>query len=92
MKKLLLVFALGLGLTFAQAQTVATTNNKATTTHAAKATSLKSEKSTAADHTKKDGTPDKRFKENKNVKAQGPKKADGTPDMRYKSNKPAAKK
>ena len=34
---------------------------------------------------KKDGTPDKRFKENK--KAKGPLKKDGTPDKRYKENK-----
>lgn len=42
---------------------------------------------------KKDGTPDKRFKENKTAKpAPGPLKKDGTPDMRYKANKEAAKK
>ncbi len=34
-------------------------------------------------HLKKDGTPDKRFKENK-VHL----KKDGTPDKRYKENKP----
>jgi hypothetical protein len=34
---------------------------------------------------KKDGTLDKRFKENK--KAKGPLKKDGTPDMRHKANK-----
>lgn len=40
------------------------------------------------DHLKKDGTPDKRFKENKGAKkAAGPLKKDGTPDMRYKANK-----
>jgi hypothetical protein len=45
-----------------------------------------------ADHVKKDGTPDKRYKENKEAKpAAGPTKKDGTPDMRYKSNKDAAK-
>lgn len=45
------------------------------------------------EHLKKDGTPDKRFKENKEPKtAAGPLKKDGTPDMRYKSNKEAAKK
>ncbi|QQR95328.1 MAG: hypothetical protein IPJ93_00675 [Bacteroidota bacterium] len=92
MKKLLLVFALGLGLTFAQAQTVATTNNKATTTHAAKSYFSKIRKEYCCRSHKKGWYPDKRFKEHKNVKAQGPKKADGTPDMRYKSNKPAAKK
>ncbi len=34
---------------------------------------------------KKDGTIDKRFKQNKKVK--GPLKKDGTPDMRHKANK-----
>jgi hypothetical protein len=34
---------------------------------------------------KKDGTPDKRFKANKDTA--GPKKKDGTPDKRYKANK-----
>jgi hypothetical protein len=34
---------------------------------------------------KKDGTPDKRYKENQKLKK------DGTPDMRYKENKPAEK-
>jgi hypothetical protein len=34
---------------------------------------------------KKDGTPDKRFKENKTPK--GPLKKDGTPDKRFKENK-----
>lgn len=38
--------------------------------------------------TKKDGTPDKRFKENKaTAKPTGPTKKDGTPDKRYKENK-----
>lgn len=37
---------------------------------------------------KADGTPDKRFKENKAAKpTAGPLKKDGTPDMRYKANK-----
>jgi len=34
---------------------------------------------------KKDGTPDKRFKENKEPK--GPLKKDGTPDKRFNANK-----
>lgn len=38
---------------------------------------------------KKDGTPDKRFK-NSDAKA-GPLKKDGTPDLRYKANKEKAK-
>ena len=42
--------------------------------------------------TKKDGTPDKRYKQNKETaKPVGPLKKDGTPDMRYKQNKEAAK-
>jgi hypothetical protein len=46
----------------------------------------------AGEHLKKDGTPDKRYKENKEAKpAAGPTKKDGTPDKRYKSNKDAAK-
>jgi hypothetical protein len=34
---------------------------------------------------KKDGTPDKRFKNS--TSTAGPIKKDGTPDMRYKANK-----
>jgi len=40
--------------------------------------------------TKKDGTPDMRYKENKEAAKAvpaGPTKKDGTPDMRYKENK-----
>lgn len=52
---------------------------------------------TKAAPTKKDGTPDMRFKENKEAaKATaapaGPTKKDGTPDMRYKANKTAPAK
>jgi hypothetical protein len=38
---------------------------------------------------KKNGTPDMRYKENKQKKVAvtGPKKKNGTPDMRYKANK-----
>lgn len=43
-------------------------------------------KTPPATHLKKDGTPDKRFKENKTPPPQHLKK-DGTPDMRYKENK-----
>ncbi|WP_076790743.1 hypothetical protein [Chlorobium sp. KB01] len=42
---------------------------------------------TTAAPTKKDGTPDMRFKANKEAaKPAGPTKKDGTPDMRYKAN------
>lgn len=43
-------------------------------------------KTPPATHLKKDGTPDKRFKENKKTPPPHIKK-DGTPDMRYKENK-----
>lgn len=36
---------------------------------------------------KKDGTPDKRFKNAATTSATGPVKKDGTPDLRYKANK-----
>lgn len=39
-------------------------------------------------HLKANGTPDKRYKENKTkAVAAGPLKKNGTPDMRYKANK-----
>ena len=42
----------------------------------------------AAPKMKADGTPDKRFKQNKAASpAAGPLKKDGKPDMRYKANK-----
>jgi hypothetical protein len=40
-----------------------------------------------AQHLKKDGTPDKRFKENKVAPASKHLKKDGTPDKRFKENK-----
>jgi hypothetical protein len=44
---------------------------------------------TTTTHLKKDGTPDKRFKENKTPPPQHLKK-DGTPDKRFKENKTGA--
>jgi hypothetical protein len=87
MKKLLMIASLVLasvGIGFAQ------------TTPAAPAKS-KTEKTAkpAAGPTKKDGTPDMRYKANKDAgKAApaGPTKKDGTPDMRYKANKDAKPK
>ncbi len=38
-------------------------------------------------HVKKDGTPDKRFKENKDSAKTKHLKKDGTPDKRFKDNK-----
>lgn len=63
---------LGIGTTIANAQTTAKQETKTKT----------------AVHTKADGTPDKRYKENKSTTTvTGPTKKDGTPDMRYKANK-----
>ena len=92
MKKLLIAILLFAGsFGYAHAQTIQKTSKKKATTTAAvnKAQVTKFEKSaTASKHMKADGTPDKRYKENKmTAKATGPKKKDGTPDMRYKANK-----
>jgi uncharacterized protein (DUF2147 family) len=59
-----------------------------TTTTTAKPATAKPAASTTAP-LKADGTPDKRYKENKTTEKTvvGPKKADGTADMRYKTNK-----
>jgi hypothetical protein len=58
----------------------ATLVNAQTTTKAATST-----KSATTVHLKKNGTPDKRYKENKTTTVHL--KKDGTPDMRYKENK-----
>lgn len=85
MKKLLSAMSiiLGLGLASAQ-QTVPAAGSKhqqtAKTAQAAKP-AAKAEAAPTAAKMKKDGTPDKRYKENKKIKK------DGTPDKRYKENK-----
>lgn len=87
MKKIIIAILFLIGsFSFANAQTkTKAVNKKATTTTAA--TNVKGEKSTTT-HLKKDGTADKRFKENKTkATAAGPMKKNGTPDMRYKANK-----
>lgn len=63
-----------------------------TTSGSAPAGNMQTQKGTAM--TKKDGTPDKRYKANQAAKPTpaGPMKKDGTPDKRYKTNKPAAAK
>ena len=75
MKKLFTLIAIGMiaiSTTLVNAQTTTTIKEK-----------TKTEKSV---HLKKNGTPDKRFKENKTTTTVHLKK-DGTPDMRYKENK-----
>jgi hypothetical protein len=99
MKKLLLAVACFFALsTVTNAQTKQTATDKAKTAK----TEVKKDAAKPVDKTKKvvkhetdkvnkDGTPDKRFKENKTAttpaKPTGPTKKDGTPDMRYKENK-----
>ncbi|MEO6916690.1 MAG: hypothetical protein ABI151_14575 [Chitinophagaceae bacterium] len=83
MKKILLALSLFLGTaSFVTAQTKPVT----TTTKTARDTTRKP-------MMKKDGSPDKRYKENKMTEpVVGPKKKDGTPDMRYKNNQADKKK
>ncbi|GAB0155106.1 hypothetical protein CHRYSEOSP005_03660 [Chryseobacterium sp. Alg-005] len=80
MKKFLSAMSLMLGLGLATAQQ--TTPSTATAHQAAKTVKAPEAKtSKPAAKLKKDGTPDKRYKENKKLKK------DGTPDKRYKENK-----
>jgi hypothetical protein len=85
---LLLAFA---GFTFAQTP-AATTAKKPKATKAATTTSSAST-TPAAGPKKADGTPDMRYKANKDAAKTPPQhlKKDGTPDKRFKENKPAAK-
>ncbi len=91
----MLALALWGGLSFAHAQQSASSQPSTAKVQPAK---TKEEKPAAQQPQatnspkKKDGTPDMRYKQNKQAKQAGPKKADGTPDMRYKQNKEAAKK
>lgn len=97
MKKLLMAFlATALIGTAGFAQTTPGKNDKAGTvakTHVAKKEAKETAKATpatsTAGHLKKDGTPDKRYKENKGLANSTAKhvKKDGTPDKRYKENK-----
>jgi len=93
MKKLLL--ALGAVICMATAS-FAQDKKAEKTKHAVKTTAATAPaKTKTVAPAKKDGTPDMRYKANKEaVKAKpaGPAKKDGTPDMRYKANKDAKKK
>jgi hypothetical protein len=100
MKKMMTLAACAL-FAFSSMLSSAQTDKKASTTKsttkAATPASATTAPATTAPSTgpklKKDGTPDKRYKENKAAKpAPGPTKKDGTPDMRNKANKEAAKK
>ncbi len=96
MKKILtflVALVIGLNLSFAQADKKAAPKAAPKGTTAQKEPAKTTDKP-AAGPTKKDGTPDMRYKENKEAAkpAPGPTKKDGTPDMRYKANKDAAAK
>ena len=87
---LLLAFA---GFSFAQAP-AATTAKKPKATKAATTTAKPAAATTPAAGPKKaDGTPDMRYKANKDAAKTPPQhlKKDGTPDKRFKENKPATK-
>ena len=96
MKKFIIALLLMVGsFGYANAQTVKKTVHKKTTsatTTAATTATPAGKKVTSVEksstHLKKDGTADKRFKENKTTTTTaGPMKKNGTADMRYKANK-----
>lgn len=96
MKKIFLALAAMVCLTTASfAQDKKADKAKASTAKPAAAKKMDAAKpAPAVAPTKKDGTPDMRYKANKDAAkaAAGPLKKDGTPDMRYKANKDAASK
>ncbi|MGJ7031424.1 hypothetical protein [Niabella hirudinis] len=93
MKKFFIALLALITFNLSQAQTAPAQVKPAkahTTKPAAKAVEKKAEKKTVTEtktaapvaaHLKKDGTPDKRYKESQHLKK------DGTPDKRYKENK-----
>lgn len=101
MKKLLMAFlAIAVFSTASFAQTTPKKNDKAATVaktpvvkketkETAKETAKATPATSTASHLKKDGSPDKRYKENKGLANSTAKhvKKDGTPDKRYKENK-----
>lgn len=82
------------GVNYAQSTNTAAPAPKAKTEKkAAPVKASPTSKDASAAHTKKDGTPDKRYSENKASTAKPAAthtKKDGTPDKRYKENKTAA--
>lgn len=63
------------------AKTKASASTQQTTAAATTSTQQATAAATTSNHVKKDGTPDKRYKQNKHLKK------DGTPDKRFKDNK-----
>ena len=90
MKKLLIAICFMLGFVgISSAQVAAKKPVDKTVTKPAEAKVVKMDKTKPANTVplKADGTPDKRFKENKATTAAVPLKKDVTPDKRYKANK-----
>ena len=99
MKKIALIVSMLFGFAaFSQAQTTPPKDAKKAKTTTAKSTAAPKTAATTAKPavgpTKKDGTPDMRYKANKDAAKTPPAhlKKDGTPDMRYKENKKPADK
>ncbi|HEX9512776.1 MAG TPA: hypothetical protein VF939_19930 [Puia sp.] len=98
MKKIVIIASLMLafaGINFAQTTPATPPAKKAKTTKTTPATATTpaaaaKPATAAAGPTKKDGTPDMRYKANKDAAKTPPVhlKKDGTPDKRYKENKP----
>ncbi len=91
MKKIVIIASLLLafaGISFAQTTPATAKKPKTAKTATAKPAATTT---TAAGPAKKDGTPDMRYKANKDAAKTPPAhlKADGTPDKRFKENKPA---
>lgn len=90
MKKLLIAICFMLGFAgISSAQVAAKKPVDKTVTKPAEVKVVKMDKTKPATAVplKADGTPDKRFKENKTTTTAVPLKKDGTPDNRYKANK-----
>nr|WP_314493721.1 hypothetical protein [uncultured Chryseobacterium sp.] len=81
MKKFLTAMSIVLGLGLANAQQTAPAAKSTVQKTSKNVQSLKAEPAKPTVKMKKDGTPDKRYKENQKLKK------DGTPDKRYKQNK-----
>ena len=86
MKKIIALVACGV-FTLSSLMGISQTDKKSTSKKEETKTEAPA-KSTEGQKLKKDGTPDKRYKENKEAKQPAtPTKKDGTPDKRYKENK-----
>lgn len=83
MKNLITILLLTFGLGLGTAQTTQKTTSTKKEVKQTKKEAIKAKETKASDtpKLKKDGTPDRRYKQNQKLKK------DGTPDRRYKENK-----